>query len=72
VKVKLIPNVPETLVVGYDDAVKVRGLETVNFTYVFKNYLYGMHVCLPGGFYKQIVEALQIPQLGFIFSPYQP
>jgi len=32
VKVKLIPNVPETLVVGYDNVVKVRDLGTVKFT----------------------------------------
>ena len=31
-KVKLIPNIPETLVVGYDNAVKVRDMETVKFT----------------------------------------
>lgn len=30
-KVKLIPNIPETLVVVCDNAVKVRDLETVNF-----------------------------------------
>jgi hypothetical protein len=58
VKVKLIPNIPETLVVGYVNAVGVRDLETFNFAVCLYELLVRyscLSVCLPGGLPQQNV-----------------